>query len=57
MSIFKWCRCPHANIRGVYGDEIIFAANWRRLQCIDCGRYLDGPLSLANNHTYDWGNQ
>lgn len=57
MSIFKWRRCPHSNIRGVYGDEIIFAANWRRLQCLDCWRYLDGPLSLANNDTYDWGNQ
>lgn len=48
MNIFKRNRCPHANIRGVYGDEIIFVAGWRRLQCVDCGRYLDGGLELAN---------
>ena len=47
-------RCPHANIRGVYGDEIIFAANWRRLCCIDCGRYLDGDLELANVNYREW---
>lgn len=47
-------RCPHANIRGVHGDEIIHAANWRRLNCIDCGRYLDGDLELANVNYLEW---
>lgn len=46
MRPFK--RCKHEHIRGVYGDEIIFCASWRRLQCIDCGRYLKGSLSRAN---------
>ena len=43
--LWRWLRCPHAHLRGVY-DEIIFAANWRRVQCLDCRRYLDLPLSI-----------
>ena len=39
-------RCPHRNLRGIYGDEII-AVGWWRLQCLDCGQYLYGPVSLA----------
>ena len=39
-------RCPHARLQGVYGDEIIFVAGCRRIQCIDCRRYLDLPLSI-----------
>ena len=46
MKCFR--RCGHKNVRGIYGDEVIFATpNFRRLQCLDCGRYLDGPASNA----------
>lgn len=47
MSWLRGNRCPHANMRGVYGDEINDCGGYR-LRCCDCGRYLDGPLSLAN---------
>ena len=41
-------RCPHSNLRGIYGDEVIFATpRFSRLQCNDCGRFLDGPVMLA----------
>lgn len=41
-------RCPHSNLRGIYGDEVIFATpRFSRLQCNDCGRFLDGPAMLA----------
>lgn len=44
----KRSRCPHVNVRGIYGDEIIFATpNWNRIQCLDCGKFLDGPVSIA----------
>jgi len=44
----KKSRCPHSNLRGIYGDEVIFATpNWNRLQCLDCGQFLDGPVKLA----------
>jgi hypothetical protein len=46
MRLFRFNRCPHVNIRGIYGDEII-ARGWYRLECMDCGRLLDGPISLA----------
>lgn len=39
-------RCPHEVIRGVYGDEIKRCGGFRLL-CVVCGRYLDGPVSLA----------
>lgn len=32
-------RCPHANQRGIYGDEII-QAEFKRARCLDCGRLL-----------------
>ena len=58
MKRAKWRRCPHARIRGIYGDEIVFATpGQRRLQCIDCGRYLDGPVSLATHISIKWGTQ
>ncbi len=38
-------RCPHSNLRAIWGDEIN-ALN-SRLSCRDCGRLLDGPPSLA----------
>lgn len=39
--------CPHSNLRGIYGDEINHTAGFRRLQCRDCGRLIDGPVHLA----------
>lgn len=38
-------RCPHTVIRGIYGDEINDAGGYR-LVCSDCGRLLEGPVSL-----------
>jgi hypothetical protein len=43
----RWRRCPHQCLRGVYGDEVNQYAGGYRLQCRDCGKYLDGPVSLA----------
>jgi hypothetical protein len=41
-------RCPHSLVRGIYGDEIIFGTpNWNRIQCLDCGKFLDGPVGIA----------
>jgi len=41
-------RCPHSRVRGIYGDEIIFGTpNWNRIQCLDCGKFLDGPVGIA----------
>lgn len=41
-------RCPHTNLRGIYGDEVVFATpRFSRLQCNDCGQFLDGPVMLA----------
>lgn len=46
----RWRHCPHEHVRGIYGDEIIFGTpNWNRLQCLDCGNFLDGPASIALN--------
>jgi hypothetical protein len=46
----KRSRCPHRQLRGIFGDEIIFATPfYSRLQCLECGKYLDGPVSLAHN--------
>jgi hypothetical protein len=35
--------CRHDNVRGIYGDEINHVGGWRN-QCLDCTRYLDGPV-------------
>lgn len=40
--------CPHPYRFGVYGDLISATPGHRRLYCPRCGRYLDGPVSLAN---------
>ena len=40
-------RCPHSNLRGIYGDEI--NARRSRLECRDCRRFIDGPVSLAES--------
>jgi len=42
----KRSRCPHVHVEGIYGDQIIFAG-WSRLYCRDCGKLLDGPVSIA----------
>lgn len=41
--------CPHSNLRGIYGDEI--NQHGFRLECVTCGRLLDGPVSLANKRS------
>ena len=38
-------RCPHSNLRGIYGDAIL--AYNSRLICLDCDGLLDGPVTLA----------
>jgi hypothetical protein len=40
--------CPHSDLIGIYGDLVNAVGGWR-LRCADCGRYLDGPVSLANS--------
>lgn len=40
--------CPHVHVRGVYGDEIIHTPGYRRIQCLNCGRLLDGPAIPAS---------
>lgn len=41
-------RCPHSRLRGIYGDEVIIGTpRFSRLQCRDCGKFLDGPVVLA----------
>ena len=44
MSLIN--RCPHVHISGIYGDEINHCGGYR-LSCDDCGRLLDGAVSLA----------
>lgn len=50
----KWWRnwrkrvhCPHRHLRGIYGDDVNRVGGYR-LFCVDCGRFLDGPVSLAD---------
>lgn len=44
----RWKSCAHSRLRGIYGDEIIFATpKFNRLQCLDCGNWLDGSVTLA----------
>lgn len=45
--MFRINRCPHANVRGLYGDEVLAAPGFRRLLCLDCDTHLDGPVSIA----------
>lgn len=62
MSKYHWSRCPHTNLRGIYGDEINRTPKGRRLRCEDCGRLLDGPVSLSESeptnaeHRKEWAN-
>ena len=41
--------CPHSRLRGIYGDEINHTPGFRRLECLDCGRLLNGPVILAES--------
>ena len=50
---YRWLqkrRCPHSNLSPIYGDEINHVGGWR-LFCRDCGRYIDGPVSLAESRS------
>lgn len=49
MRFWRWLTCTHKNLRGVYGDEIIFTAGWRRIACTDCGKYLNRPLTALGD--------
>ena len=50
LLIDRWRtrRCPHARREGIYGDPINWCGGYR-LRCADCGRLLDGPVSLATD--------
>lgn len=39
--------CAHIHVRGIWGDEINHTPGGRRLECLDCGRLLDGPVLVA----------
>ena len=47
MSLFGRPHCAHSRLRGIFGDEINRTPGGRRLQCLDCGQLLDGPVALA----------
>ena len=46
--------CPHSRLRGIYGDEINHTPGFRRLECLNCGRPLDGPVALAEARRAEW---
>lgn len=41
--------CPHVSLLGIYGDEINHTSGGRRNFCLDCGRLLDGPVSISRD--------
>ena len=52
--MYKWYefkkryRCPHVNLQGLYGDAIYYIGdNKYRNLCLDCGKLLDGPVSIS----------
>lgn len=48
IKVSKKSRCSHLNLCVIYGDKVIFATpNNNRLQCIDCGKFLDGSVKSA----------
>lgn len=49
MKFKRRYHCSHALLRGIYGDEINAVGGYR-LQCIACGRYLDGPISYVKRN-------
>lgn len=46
MSRSQRRHCPHEQVRGIYGDKINQVGGYR-LQCRDCGTYLEGPVAIA----------
>jgi hypothetical protein len=44
----KRAHCPHLPLRAIHGDETWYTPGFRRLECRRCGRFLDGPVSLAD---------
>lgn len=43
--------CPHERLDGIYGDAIQYFG-WRRNLCADCGKTLDGPVSISQSRPY-----
>ncbi len=41
--------CPHVDVIGVWGDAINHAPGYRRNYCRDCGRHLDGPVTISTD--------
>jgi hypothetical protein len=41
-------KCPHVDVKGIYGDEVNRAGG-KRLWCADCGQLLEGPVSIAED--------
>lgn len=41
-------RCPHSRLVGIYGDPVNHKGGWR-LACLQCARYIDGPVMLARH--------
>lgn len=46
--------CPHSRLRGFYGDKANHTPGFRHLECLDCGRFLDGPVALAEARRAEW---
>lgn len=44
--ILQQRHCAHVKVRGIYGDEINITGGYR-VQCRECGAFLDGPVSIA----------
>ena len=44
--------CPHSTLRGIYGDEVNHCGGWR-LRCLDCRRFVDGPVALAEFRAHE----
>lgn len=42
----KSSHCPHVDVYGIYGDEINASQGYRNY-CADCGKLLDGPVSIS----------
>lgn len=52
MKRWKRLHCPHSNVRGIYGDEINHTPGFRRNECLDCERLLDGPVIMSRDPMY-----
>ena len=42
----KRSQCPHVDVHGIYGDAIAYFG-YVRNHCHDCGKLLDGPVSIS----------